>query len=418
MEEPNKPAPMFEVFAETDDPVLQKLCHAYWECFVDDANNIRWRRTTTELATEYDINKAKISKRVSARCFAIYSPHVCSRCSSSIEYRTRSAFQGHASKGPPFTCQDCLREEAEERDQERQRQAAEERKRSIALMTDKRARVEAMYAVTFADRELDVHEDLSFEQAVYLMSVARAAASEDMLTIEPISAASPPLSPTPTLDMAILGALHSARVTGIHPVSELSAFVFDEEGLPTRAYFRELKWFVWRTKNETPGRLMGELEAAFRNGVWADEWFEEWMPVAKTVALHECLQYLDVSLREHSLDLQPGEKTHQVLEHVLENFSVAQVYNMIWRAVRDAAAFYVRESVSARHAANTVVGAIQRYADRALAEQWSVKPYGRDRKCPQSVVSQTLFDAVLHVGPDGFNVPPRLLRPPVTPTRD
>jgi hypothetical protein len=52
------------------------------------------------------------------------------------------------------------------------------------------------------------------------------------------------------------------------------------------------------------------------------------------------------------------------------------VYSFIWRAAKDAAAFYVRERVTKRHAANTVVGAIERSAERAVANGWDVKDFG------------------------------------------
>jgi hypothetical protein len=66
----------------------------------------------------------------------------------------------------------------------------------------------------------------------------------------------------------------------------------------------------------------------------------------------------------------------------------------------------MRERIPKQQAANSVVGNIQRAADRAQAEGWNVKPYGRDRRCPQSMVSIVLFDAVLKIGERGFNEPP------------
>ena len=59
-----------------------------------------------------------------------------------------------------------------------------------------------------------------------------------------------------------------------------------------------------------------------------------------------------------------------ILKSVLNDFSIGQAYNFIWRAARDAAAFYVREGTSKTHAANIVPGAIQRMGERALSEGW------------------------------------------------
>jgi len=88
--------------------------------------------------------------------------------------------------------------------------------------------------------------------------------------------------------------------------------------------------------------------------------------------------------------------------------SYDQAHNFIWKAARDAAAFYVRKGTSKAHAANIIPGAIQRTADRAIAENWDIKPFNRDFRAPQSMVSEVLFNAALKIGEDGFKkIPPK-----------
>jgi len=83
-----------------------------------------------------------------------------------------------------------------------------------------------------------------------------------------------------------------------------------------------------------------------------------------------------------------GEKTRHVVANAINDFSIGQVYSFIWRASKDAAAFYVRERVTKTHAANTVVGAIERSAERAVANGWDVKDYRRDRRVPETPLVQ------------------------------
>jgi hypothetical protein len=97
-----------------------------------------------------------------------------------------------------------------------------------------------------------------------------------------------------------------------------------------------------------------------------------------------------------------------MFSHLLEEYSVAQAYNFIWRAAKDAAAFYQRGGVNKQYAANTVVRAIQRQAERALSEGWEVKAYRRDFRCPQSMIGQILFDTCLQIGDVGFTQTPRI----------
>jgi hypothetical protein len=102
-------------------------------------------------------------------------------------------------------------------------------------------------------------------------------------------------------------------------------------------------------------------------------------------------------LDEHGLPFKAGEKTIAVMEDALETFSIGQAYNFIWRAVRDAAAYMVRERVPAARAANSTVGNIQRAVERARAEGWDMKAYNRDRRLPVSAVSHTFFTVAMQV---------------------
>ena len=81
---------------------------------------------------------------------------------------------------------------------------------------------------------------------------------------------------------------------------------------------------------------------------------------------------------------------------------MAQVYNFIWRATKDAAAYYMRSSISKRQAANSVVGNISRNMERALANGWDVKPFNRNYNLPQSSLSRIIFNVVLGTDDGGF----------------
>lgn len=127
----------------------------------------------------------------------------------------------------------------------------------------------------------------------------------------------------------------------------------------------------------------------------------------REIAFEECLKYLQVVMEEHKFQPPMGEKTQSVLRAVLRNFSIGQAYNLIWRAARNAASFYLREQTSKVHAANTVPGAIQRMAERSLVEGWDLKPFRRDFRAPLSVISHVLFTVALSLTDDGFtSVPP------------
>lgn len=129
----------------------------------------------------------------------------------------------------------------------------------------------------------------------------------------------------------------------------------------------------------------------------------EFNALCKEAQLNECIGFLKVMLEEHQLYLSPGEKSRQMLSRCLEHFSVAQVYNFIWRAAKDAAAYYMRSSISKRQAANSVVGNISRSLERALANEWKVKPFGRNYNLPQSSLIRVIFNMILGTDDSGFD---------------
>jgi len=165
----------------------------------------------------------------------------------------------------------------------------------------------------------------------------------------------------------------------------------------------KVHWII-PTSAEGPStaKFLEDLETAVRSEAWPQSWEDEAPRLQRTVALHECLQYLRVVLEAHEFEFNPGDKTRLVIESALHSFSVGQVFSFIWRAARDSAAFFIREATSRTHAVNIVPGAIQRMSERALSEGWQVKPFRRDFRAPESKVSQVLLTVALGLPDDGL----------------
>lgn len=380
-----------ELLTSDDDSI--QICTRYWE--VDEQGNFTYK--LSDLAKMQNLSSRELSKFVSQSCQALSIKDVCSGCGTPYVYKSRSDFQERIRyHRDDWLCANCMEQE---RVRQRALQIAEEERQRTLINTN------------FSSVEkipIDLSQ-LTFEHAVYLLSLIRLAASEDFSHIVPLRLTTEPLTLTENFSYEVIRQLFHHKIIYICPQSPIDAFVF-ENGNIERFYLDRVSWDLpISSKSQNSQGLIEELEAVFRNENWPETWRNEWRALWKKIALQECLQYLEVGLNEHGLSLKPGEKTYLVLNGALEQYSVAQVYNMIWRAVRDAAAFYLRERVPKQHAANTVIGSIQRQADRAKAEGWDVKSYRRDFRCPQSMISQVLFDTALQIGEKGFNSPPGAL---------
>lgn len=122
--------------------------------------------------------------------------------------------------------------------------------------------------------------------------------------------------------------------------------------------------------------------------------YEKWLEIAQA----ECLEYLVYHLDEYNLPDDIGPKTKAVIYEGLKRFSVSQMFNFIWRAAKNAAAYYQKDRVTKQHAVNSIPGSMQRDMDRAVAEGWEVKGYSRNYKLPRSIYAGMFYDLALKMG--------------------
>jgi hypothetical protein len=157
-------------------------------------------------------------------------------------------------------------------------------------------------------------------------------------------------------------------------------------------------------------QCMLTIDALASEGFWlqqdgaADQALAMW----KELALHECLETFEHQGQLHKLQPPAGEKTIVTFQALLEDLSVAQVYNIVWGAARSAAAYYQRGGVNKQQASNSMVGGCRTRADKAKVEGWQIKPYGRNYERPRSELSHVLHDAFLKIGELGFTSKPSL----------
>jgi hypothetical protein len=381
--------PLLNIKYYTDDPSHRKMCELYWEL----TDEINFKYKVSDISREFGVSSSRLSKFVNQFC-EVYSTQIkCKNCNANYIYQSRSDFQNlQSSVLNGWLCDNCISEKK-----------AQELKEKAFLEEQQRQIIRTHYAPSLK-KTINIRE-ISFEDAIGLLSIIRLAGSEDLNHIDALWTVKQPLAPTETLKYDVIRQLYQNKLIFVHPDSPVDAFKFENTVIES-FYLDRVIWALPIPQNLShPRDLVAELEKIFLNMDWPDAWYDERLIVCKKVALEECLEYLAISLTEHKFTFTPGEKTQLMFSNLLEDFAVAQIYNFIWRAAKDAAAFYMRERVAKQHAANTVVGSIQRQAERARSEGWEVKAYRRDFRCPQSMISQVLFNTALHIGDEGFNAP-------------
>jgi hypothetical protein len=391
----------------THDKNFAAVCQLYWE--VD--NEFEFVHKVSELAETAQVDKKKLPSLVKESCNAYVPTWECEDCRKPYIFSSRSDLTSNKKylllpvpEKVSYVCSNC-RTQRKEKEVEVKRRKAEEDKRSREIIEqEKRKKIREIYDLS--NREPVDIGLLSLTDIVYLLSLMRAGAYENLSKIIPVAMFEQPLSPTKEFTSEIINYVHGKGLIYVHPDTEPEGFVDDDV---ERFYIWHVYYAPPISKNSPDNQtgLFSELLSRI-NAPWTQDWCEEALQLWKRVALEESKEYLLFVLNEHHFEFSPGEKTNQYLEFALQHFSTSQVFNTIWRAAKDAAAYYQREGISKKQAANSAIASIQRISERAMAERWEIKPFGRNFKCPQTMISEVLYNSALKLSDEGFTSIPNI----------
>ncbi|NVD28023.1 hypothetical protein HUO14_08920 [Parasphingorhabdus flavimaris] len=250
---------------------------------------------------------------------------------------------------------------------------------------------------------------VTLRDAVYLSALIRQSLSEDLAVVDPYAPGPPLLAPTGDHMREITMHLQGKVLLAVDPESPIDAFVFNEELTEAHSYYpAKVDWlFLPGLAPASKRQFIADLTAAIDNN-WPDAWQNDmpslWREIIKVEAFEYFFHLLDQ--RGYQLD-KIGEKTHAVFDFLIERFPLSKIYNLMWQAVRDVTDYNVKNDIPTYRAKNNFVGAIQRKAEKYIAQGWDLKDSRRDFDCPQTWISSTFFDTFMKVGEDGFtSMPP------------
>jgi hypothetical protein len=282
-----------------------------------------------------------------------------------------------------------------------------------AIAAAKRGLVEQCYppVAQWQDPNVDhLVGQLTLRDAVFLSALYRNAHMNPDGTAGPPYADERPLSPSDELHKSMLDHLRRRGLIRVSAGSPLDCFEFDDELTRVTAHYTFK--VRYRILPMLPADMIGEslhaIDILADDGFWQsqDTYPDDALELWKELALHECLETFEHQGQLHNLQPPAGEKTVVTFQALLQDLSVAQVYNIVWSAARNAAAYYQRGGVSRAQASNSMVGGCRTRADKAKVECWAIKPYGRNYERPRSELSHVLHDVFLKIGEEGFTVKP------------
>lgn len=246
--------------------------------------------------------------------------------------------------------------------------------------------------------------ELDAEDRLYLAVILKAALSENTVYIKPLKEVADNLAPTSEFELELIKTLTGKRLIIPHKISDINSFeiVFKDEDRQSASVSHEIYEVSYRINiepmdsdyDEMIKRLMYPSRELFSNEFCYEMW--------KKISFYESMQYLLYQMSEVGYSFNPGKKTFAVLEQLLESFSVAQIYNIIFRAVANSTSRYQSGKITKIHAQNSVITSCEMQGQRAIAENWELKGYNRIRELPETLISQVLFNSIIQISTLGF----------------
>lgn len=361
----------------------------------------------SDIIKEYNIDTT------SSKLYTLFPPIICEDiicpvCNEPM-YKERDSKSSYSwNKKKPFCaicghtdeiickCNYCIAE------REKVRKLNEERK--VRILQEKREKIKKVYDLNIVPVN---YSELNFREKVFLGALLRTSLSEDMEVILPLNDAERELAPTIGYIKEILSYLIGRGVVSVDSNSSIDAFLDSNEEkdieFPNVYYITMVKYRINIVGDEDIKNILSKI---INPKSFSDADKEDALNIWKEIALEECIEYFEYQMKSVRFDFNIGEKTIAIFKDLLENFSVSQIYGIIYKSVANATKYYQESSVSKKQAANSVIGGCQRYAERAMINNWELAKYSRIKELPQSMISEFFFDRVIGLGSLGFNMPP------------
>lgn len=334
---------------------------------------------------------------------------ICPNCNVHM-VKLRKSRSGYSGSNDCFYCKICNHIEnstfcvcdscSKKREEQRLKREEEKRLRIIK----QREQINNRYSIgRFEPVNID---KLNFREKVYLGTLLRCCLSEDFSIINSINSVDGVLAPTEELKREIVTTLSHKNIIIVHPNSPIEAFTeSDNSPFPNVYYIYDVNYYLNLEFSGDKYKAINDLmNPSDINNTNSEEAFNIW----KEIALAECLEYLDYQMKKVKFDFTPGKKTVIAFNDLLDNFSVSQIYGIIYRSISNATRYYQESTVNKKKAANSVVGGCQRYAEQALVNNWDINKFKRNYDLPQTKISEFFFYRVIKIGDLGFDFPPTI----------
>lgn len=206
------------------------------------------------------------------------------------------------------------------------------------------------------------------------------------------------LLPTEEDSIKMLSSLYDKGLIILSVKNYLNSFTFDNNNNATSFDLDNVYFDLW-IKEETACDEL--LNATFNLSKEAK--LSYWQEINKLEAINYLISVFE---KIKIYDFNPGKKTNEVFDKLVEKFSLSQIFRMINYVTDKTSKDILSKEKTVQHAANATISRIESYAARALFEGYSLYKVKYDDNL--SMVTTYFYNRVLCMGDSAFYEIPQM----------
>lgn len=241
-------------------------------------------------------------------------------------------------------------------------------------------------------------DNISDWDKILLGAMVNFAFDEELTHVEPLCNNEKLLMPDENNSFKMIRELYEKGLVILSKKNYEDSFFFDSDNNATSFYWDRVFYNLW-IKEETACDEL--LNATFN--LSKESKLNYWREINKL----EAISYL-ISIFEKIkiYDFNPGKKTNEVFDKLVERFSLSQIFRMINYLTDKTSKDILSKEKTVRHAANSTISRLESYANRVLYERYTLYKVKYDDDL--SMVTTYFYNRVLCMGDSAFYEIPQI----------
>lgn len=233
---------------------------------------------------------------------------------------------------------------------------------------------------------------------ILLGAIVNFAIDEELTHVEPLCNKEKLLMPDEEGSFDMLRELHQKGLIILSEKNYLNSFTFDSDNNLKSFYLDKVFYDLWLKEETACDEL---LNATFK--LSKESKLSFWGEINKLEAINYLISIFE---KIKIYDFNPGRKTNEVFNTLVEKFSLSQIFRMINYVTDKTSKDILSKEKTVQHAANATISRLESYANRVLYEGYKLYKVKYDDNL--SMVTTYFYNKVLCMGNSAFYEVPKI----------